>query len=69
MEETTVQVGLGYNASNFYPGVPVSNIGRNKTVHGEVLHNFPQFLQVNFGMLPSDRPIPVTVLRRGSTAA
>jgi hypothetical protein len=31
------------------------------TVQGEVLHNFSQFLQVNFVMVSSDRPIPVTV--------
>jgi hypothetical protein len=61
MEETAVPVGSSHNASNIYSGVPVSNTGRHKTVQGEVLHNFPQFLQVNFVMLPSDRPIPVTV--------
>jgi hypothetical protein len=61
MEETTVQVVSSCDASNIYSGVPVSNISWYKTVQGEVLHNFPQFLQVNFVMLPSDKPIPVTV--------
>ena len=61
MKETTVQVVSSYNASIFYSGVPVSSIDRRKTVQREVLHNFPQFLQVSFVMLPSDRPIPVTV--------
>jgi len=61
MKETTVRVGSSYDASKFYSGVPVSNIGRHETIQGEVLHNFDHFLQVNFVMLPLDRPIPVTV--------